>query len=60
MANATASELQSLGIPFFGTRSEFMALGDEVVPHGPKKLKWEELRELQRRVLRLLEDLCGE
>ena len=67
MVKATRSELQTLGIPFFGLRQEFVlpdgenddASGDGPVKGDPRKrLREEEVLALQKKVVELLEDLC--
>lgn len=67
MVNATRSELQALGIPFFGLRQEYVLPGgenDDASGDGPvtsdsrKRLREEEVLALQKKVVELLEDLC--
>ncbi|MCJ1438595.1 hypothetical protein MMC27_007985 [Xylographa pallens] len=69
MVNATRAELQSMGVPSFGIRHELVlrdddtdnAMIDEVSTTDRKrKLRSEEVLELQKKVLALLEDLCEE
>ncbi|KAI9778874.1 MAG: hypothetical protein M1839_007837 [Geoglossum umbratile] len=64
MAQAMKSELKALGIPFFGTRSNLVkgneigsALGEPVCDESGV-VGEQELVELQKRMLGLLEDLC--
>ena len=65
MVNATSSELQTLGIPFFGMRQEFVLPegknNDDASGDGPvkrKRLREGEVLALQKKVVELLEDLC--
>jgi hypothetical protein len=70
MAKAMNSELKSLGIPFFGTRSTLVrgkgsgltaggSVGGGGVPGGDDgKISEQELVVLQKRILELLEDMC--
>ncbi|KAH0548262.1 hypothetical protein GP486_008032 [Trichoglossum hirsutum] len=70
MAKAMSSELKSLGVPFFGTRSTLVrgkysgsTAGDPVGGKGAAegidgKVSEQELIILQKRMLELLEDLC--
>ena len=65
MHKATIEELKGLGIPFFGTsKSCLMGSGALVkvveAEKVDKKLDEKELRELQKRMLVLLEELCQE
>ena len=69
MVNATRAELQSLGIPSFGIRHELLLQDDERddemndEPNSndkKRKLPLDEVLELQKKVLALLEDLCEE
>ncbi|MCJ1477178.1 hypothetical protein MMC13_005849 [Lambiella insularis] len=65
MVIATKAELQALGIPFFGIRPELVVSDavdetEERKSGGPTKLTQQEVIDLQKRVLGLLEDLCQE
>ena len=68
MVNATKVELQAMGIPSFGIRRELVlrdhedgGIDTEVwKSDGKNKLRQEEVLELQKKVLALLEDLCEE
>ncbi|KAL9119774.1 MAG: hypothetical protein Q9187_003669 [Circinaria calcarea] len=70
MVTATANELKSLGVPFFGIPQSSI-VADEGTDNAPRKqstgatsggdenkLRRSELMELQKRMLELLEDLC--
>ena len=65
MHKATVEELKGLGIPFFGTSKSCLieassqAKGTEGEKLA-KKLDEKELKELQKRMLVLLEELCQE
>jgi len=65
------AELTALGIPFFGTKADLiqdespeMRPNDAGAAEGPQHtgstITSQELSALQRRMLGLLEDLCGE
>ena len=70
MHKAAMNELKGLGIPFFGTLESCLTKSEqgESLPHAKgregeksvRKLGEKELRELQRRMLVMLEDLCQE
>ncbi|MCJ1392176.1 hypothetical protein MMC18_005043 [Xylographa bjoerkii] len=69
MVNATRAELQAMGIPSFGILHELVlrhgeesrGIDDEVrKDDGKQRLNQEEVLELQKKVLYLLEDLCEE
>ncbi|MCJ1398918.1 hypothetical protein MMC11_002119 [Xylographa trunciseda] len=69
MVNATKAELQSMGIPSFGIRHEWVLRDDETDAEiqdevhgndGRRKLRAEEVLALQKKILALLEDLCEE
>ena len=70
MAKAMSSELKSLGVPFFGTRSNLVKgkssrlasgvpMGGDGASGGEDgKISEQELVKLQKRMLELLEDMC--
>lgn len=67
MVNATEAELQAMGVPFFGTRSELIVSENGTggksddrarKSGGTMKLSRKELIDLQKKVLGLLQDLC--
>ena len=69
MVREMNAKLRSLGVPFFGTRSDLVRpVGKEVTAlsgtHDPKNEKGMideiELVRLQRKMLGILEDLCNE
>ena len=70
MHKAALAELKGLGIPFFGTSESCLTKGDQSETSPPakgkegeksvRKLGESDLRELQKRMLVLLEDLCQE
>lgn len=62
MVAATTAELARLGVPFFNTRPELLVSNSE---DGERRkteglLDESQLRELQAKILVLLEDLCSE
>lgn len=62
MVAATTAELARLGVPFFNTRPELLVSNSED-GEGRKTeglLDESQLRELQAKILVLLEDLCSE
>lgn len=68
MADAMIAELRGLGIPFFNIRKDLVLTADVksetvVNPFGGQKetlITRQDLLQLQRRILELLLDLCGE
>jgi len=68
MVKEFTSKLRSLGVPFFGTKSELVRIAgkeaNEEGVGGPKDEKGlideAELVELQKRMLTMLEDLCSD
>ncbi|RAL15654.1 uncharacterized protein BO97DRAFT_385062 [Aspergillus homomorphus CBS 101889] len=66
MADAMIAELRGLGIPFFSIRKDLVLGADArsviVNPFGQKEtfITKQDLSQLQRRMLELLLDLCGE
>jgi hypothetical protein len=69
MVREMTAKLRSLGVPFFGTRAELVRVdgkerAEEARSDGPKDgngaIDEVELVKLQRRMLTLLEDLCGD
>jgi hypothetical protein len=54
-------ELRSMGVPFYAIKHELVILGEENTGRAlPGRLDKGELRELQKRMLQLLEDLFKE
>ena len=67
MANHVESELEAVGIPFFGTRPELLSSerGGESSSNGQNSmsnvpLSSHQLKKFQTKMLELLEDLCKE
>lgn len=71
MVTEMTARLRSLGVPFFGTKTELVRVkgklpdsAEERGPNPPKDgngtIDETELMELQRKMLALLEDLCGD
>lgn len=75
MVKEICAKLKGLGVPFFGTRGELVRAKGERDGEGKeedagdgkgegrgvvKKIDEEELVELQRRMIGILEDLCSE
>lgn len=68
MVKEFTSRLRSLGVPFFGTKSDLVRIaGKEIVGNGNEGPKDEkgmideaELVKLQKRMLAILEDLCSD
>ncbi|MCJ1464808.1 hypothetical protein MMC07_003422 [Pseudocyphellaria aurata] len=58
MVAATTAELARLGVPFFNTRSDLLSKSDAT--RHTAQLDNHQLRELQNKMLVLLEDLCSE
>ena len=57
MERSFRAELEGLGVPFFGTRGVLIVRDGE----GEQgKITEGELKELQRRIVGMLVDLCGE
>lgn len=68
MNREMSNKLRSLGVPFFGTRSDLVrpagkeasATGTESIQDGKVMIDEVELVKLQRRMLTILEDLCND
>ncbi|KIN02009.1 hypothetical protein OIDMADRAFT_18778 [Oidiodendron maius Zn] len=71
MVTEMTARFRNLGIPFFGTKSELVRLkaksperveggASQILKEGNRMIDEIELVELQRKMLVLLEDLCGE
>jgi len=67
MVREFTAKLKSLGVPFFGTKSELVRVAGKETeasgPHGPKDEKGmideADLLKLQKKMLAILEDLCS-
>jgi len=66
MVREFTAKLRSLGVPFFGTKSELVRVAGKegAVSGGPKDEKGMidevELLKLQKKMLAILEDLCSD
>ncbi|RKF63040.1 hypothetical protein OnM2_028100 [Erysiphe neolycopersici] len=61
MVREMNAKLRTLGVPFFGTRSDLVRPATKKVEKvkGPKEIDEADLVKLQRRMLEFLEDLCN-
>lgn len=65
MSRAIDSELRGMGVPFFAIKHDLVALGNESqdslkkIAGNDQRLSKEELKELQKKTMDLLEDLFG-
>ncbi|TQS37999.1 hypothetical protein Golomagni_01506 [Golovinomyces magnicellulatus] len=63
MVREMNAKLRSLGVPFFGTRSDLVrpaSKKSEMTKDGDEMIDEADLVKLQRRMLEMLEDLCNE
>lgn len=63
MVREMNAKLRSLGVPFFGTRSDLVRPASkklDLTKDGDEMIDEADLVKLQRRMLEMLEDLCNE